>query len=129
MFDIVSLFPAAFDRVSLSRQSDDNAEKGTATVTFTPDIPTEGDYDIVFIYVPHPNRASNVPVMVSAVSAPTHTTNEVTRKVDERRTDTDGFVSLGKFHLAQGRATSVTVSNRGTDGYVVADGVQFIPVP
>jgi len=34
---------------------------------------------------------------------------------------------LGVFNLPIGRGTTLTLSNGGTDGYVVADGVQFLP--
>jgi len=36
--------------------------------------------------------------------------------------------TLGKLRLPKGKSTTVTVSNVGTDGYVVADGIQFLPV-
>ena len=38
------------------------------------------------------------------------------------------MVSMGKFRLPRGRGTAVMVSNEGTDGYVVADGIQFLPL-
>jgi predicted RecA/RadA family phage recombinase len=34
--------------------------------------------------------------------------------------------SLGVFALPKGTETSVIISNRDTDGYVVADGVQLL---
>ena len=51
-----------------------------------------------------------------------------TFRIDQRSTTEGGFFSLGEFQLPAGRATTVTLSNAGTDGYVVADGVQFLPV-
>jgi len=39
-----------------------------------------------------------------------------------------GELSLGKFKLPAGKATTVTISNKDTDGYVILDGVQFKPV-
>jgi ribonucleotide reductase alpha subunit len=36
--------------------------------------------------------------------------------------------SLGKFNLPKGKLTTVTVSNKDTDGFVVADGLQCLPV-
>ena len=41
---------------------------------------------------------------------------------------TAGWISLGKFALPKGKQTTVTLSNKDTDGYVIADGVQFLPV-
>ena len=49
-------------------------------------------------------------------------------KVNQRLATTQGFASLGKFQLPQGRKTSVIVSNAGTDGFVVADAIQFVRV-
>jgi hypothetical protein len=46
-------------------------------------------------------------------------------KVDQK---SKGELSLGKFKLPAGKATTVTVSNQDTDGYVILDGVQFKPV-
>ena len=47
---------------------DNNAHKGELTVTFTPTIPASGEYELVLISTPNPNRASNVPVTVSATA-------------------------------------------------------------
>jgi hypothetical protein len=43
--------------------------------------------------------------------------------------DGSGRIDLGVYDLPQGRGTSVTMSNRDTNGHVVADGVQFLPQP
>jgi hypothetical protein len=48
--------------------------------------------------------------------------------VDEKpRRDGKG-VSLGVFELPAGDTTTITVSNRGTDGWVTVDAVQLLPV-
>jgi len=36
--------------------------------------------------------------------------------------------SLGRFQLPAGKGTLITVSNEGTDGHVIADGVQLLKV-
>ena len=38
------------------------------------------------------------------------------------------FEPLGRFELTQKENYSVVVSNEGTDGYVVIDAVQVVPV-
>ena len=38
------------------------------------------------------------------------------------------FVSLGVYRFAQGKAGYVEIGNRGVDGYVVIDAVQWLPV-
>jgi hypothetical protein len=35
---------------------------------------------------------------------------------------------LGRYRLPKGRLTTLTISNKDTDGHVIADGVQFLPV-
>lgn len=102
---------------------DDNSNKGDTTITYTPDLRDGGDYAIFLISPPHPNRASNVPVEIWINGALAKTV-----KVNQRLEANNGFATLGKYKLPSGRKTSVTVSNKGTDGYVVADGVQFVPV-
>lgn len=107
-------------RVGRGYQHDSNAGKGESTAVFTPDIPAAGNYEIILFNAPNPNRASNVPVIVSIPGQPAKTV-----KVDQK---SKGEISLGKFKLPAGKATTVTVSNQDTDGHVILDGIQFKPV-
>ena len=102
---------------------DGNVNKGEASIIYTPEILEAGEYEIILISSPHANRASNVPVAISVQGRESKTV-----KVNQRVTSHNGFASLGKHKLPKGKLTSVTVSNKDTDGYVVADGVQFVPV-
>ena len=101
---------------------DSNANKGEVSLTYTPNLPRAGEYEIILISPPNPNRATQVPVTISAQEGETKTV-----KVNQRSTATKGFASLGKFRLPAGRKTTVTISNKDTDGFVVADGIQFVP--
>jgi hypothetical protein len=101
---------------------DDNTDKGHASITFTPELPAAGAYELILVFPPHPNRATRVPVTVAVRGGGTNTLF-----VNQRDPATKGFVSLGKFILPKGKGASVTVSNRDTDGYVVADAAQFLP--
>lgn len=78
-----------------------------------------GRYRIDLGYVAHANRASNVQVELRC-------SREVHRfTVDQRSPPTDGvFHSLGELLLAG--AVSVTISNDGADGHVIADAVRFV---
>ena len=105
---------------------DNNAQKGEMAVTFTPDISKEGDYEVILIAPPHSNRAKNVPVLISIVGLPRPTLKEERRVVDQRTGN--GFISLGRIHLPKGQGSQVIVSNKDTDGYVVVDGLQLVPV-
>lgn len=81
-------------------------------------------YEIHLLYPPHPNRATNVAVTVIAPGVP-----ERTLQVNQRVADALGGVSLGTVTLADPSGIEVRVSNRGADGFVVADAVAFVPVP
>jgi hypothetical protein len=99
---------------------DNNARKGEMNLLFTPTITTAGQYELVLISTPNPNRASNVPVTVQVLGE--------SRVVRVNQRIGNGLASLGRFQLPAGRECSVTVSNAGTDGFVVVDGLQLRPV-
>ena len=102
---------------------DGNQNKGLLTVSYTPDLPDDGTYNIVLLFPPDPNRATNVPVTLQVEGVGTQKTT-----VDQRNPERYGTVTLGSFKLPKGKRTTVTISNRDTDGYVVADAVQFVAV-
>ena len=104
-------------RVGAGYIHDQNKDKGACALRWTPDIAEAGDYEIVLHFPPNPNRATNVPVTVEAGG------KSVTVKVDEK--EKSGAAVLGTFALAKGRSVSIAISNKDTDGYVVADGVQL----
>jgi hypothetical protein len=76
-----------------------------------------------FAYTTAPNRATNVPVSVK------HANGENSITVNERQTPAidKAFVSLGTFRFTADQPAVVTVTNLGTDGYVVVDAVQLLP--
>lgn len=97
---------------------DNNAGKGEMTVLFLPNIPADGEYELVLISTPNPNRAAAVPVTVDVNGAIKAMT------VNQKNA---ALLSLGKFHLPKGKKSKITVSNQGTDGFVVVDGLQCLP--
>ena len=100
-------------------QHDGNQSKGEVSATFTTKL-KPGKYEVRFAYVPNNNRADNVPVVVRhAGGATTVTVNE------KLKPQLDGVsVSLGVFDF--GGEGSVEVSNAGTSGHVIIDGVQWL---
>jgi hypothetical protein len=100
-------------------QHDGNQSKGEVSATFTTKL-KPGKYEVRFAYVPNNNRADNVPVVVRhAGGATTVTVNE------KLKPQLDGVsVSLGVFDF--GAEGSVEVSNAGTSGHVIIDGVQWL---
>ncbi|MBI5773161.1 MAG: FAD-dependent oxidoreductase [Verrucomicrobia bacterium] len=102
---------------------DGNTDKGAKSATFRPSVASAGEYEIFLIYPVNNNRAGNVPVTVAVEGGAAKTV-----KVNQKKADTNSAASLGRFRLAAGKTVAITVSNAGTDGYVIADGVQLVPV-
>ncbi|MBS0261931.1 MAG: DUF1553 domain-containing protein [Planctomycetes bacterium] len=103
---------------------DGDGGKGMKTLTFDPDLPETGTYEVRFAYTPGDNRSAAVPVTVfSAAGEKTIVVNERLAPPLEGR-----FISLGEFRFERGGQSFVIVSNEGTTGHVIADAVQFLPV-
>ena len=100
---------------------DGDTGKGSKSVTFTPDIPTTGTYSVLARWTGGANRATNVPFAVSSASG------SITEDEDEQ-IDGGEWILLGTFTFDSGTGGSVTISNTGTNGYVIADAVEFLPV-
>jgi hypothetical protein len=97
---------------------DGNEHKGACAVTWTSTIAEAGEYELVLHFPPNGNRATNVPVTIEADGVSSSAT------VNER--DEKAAASLGLFRVGAGKSVSVTVSNRGTNGHVVVDGLQIL---
>lgn len=102
---------------------DNNANKGRMQAVFTPRIPKAGRYEVRIAYTANPNRASNVPVTIKAANGTKTTT--VNQKVAPKE---GGFASLGGYQFDAGDSGSITISNAGTDGHVIVDAVQLLPL-
>lgn len=98
--------------------------KGEKTLTFQPELPKAGKYEIRLAYIPSSNRSTEVPVTVFSADgeAVIRVNQKITPPIDGR------FVSLGQHRFEQNGQGFVLVSNQGTAGHVIADAVQFIPV-
>lgn len=109
--------------VGVDYMHDENSGKGEKSVRFVPDLPADGEYEVLLGYTPNPNRATNVKVVVQGADGQT------TVSVNEKNAPkTPPFTSLGKFKFKAGKGGYVEVRNDGTDGYVVADAVQWLAV-
>ena len=87
-------------------------------------MPKDGTYEIRLSYVPNANRATNVPITVESAEG------AKTVRVDQKQEPARGssFVSLGTFRFEGGKKGAVITANQGTDGYVIVDAVQCLPV-
>src|SRR5262249_47823701 len=102
---------------------DGNADKGQKTLTFIPEFPRAGRYEVRLAYAPGSNGATKVPIHIL------HLDGEYSGQVNEQETPRiDGrFVSLGTFRFDMSGQWYVIISNEGTSGHVVVDALQFIP--
>lgn len=103
---------------------DRDEAKGKKTLTFIPELPSAGTYEVRFAYTPGSNRSPAAPVTVfSAEGEKTIHVNQ------QQRPPIDGrFVSLGRFRFEPTGQSFVLVDNAGTTGHVIADAVQFLPL-
>ncbi len=103
---------------------DQNEGQGTKSVRFGYRPLKDGRYEVRLAYTVHANRATNVAVSVEVAGKSTKVV------VNQRKPPPiDGaFVSLGFFELPANQLLTVTVSNAGADGYVIADAVQILAI-
>ena len=109
--------------VGASYQHAGKGDAETKTATFETKLPKAGRYEVRLACPPNGNRATNTPVEI------VHAGGTKKIAVDQRAPKIDDlFVSLGTFDFTPDKPATVTVSNAGTDGYVIIDAVQWLPV-
>ncbi len=103
---------------------DDNKDKGPKTVTFTPEVPKAGLYEVRLAYSHASSRATNVPIEIL------HLDGEFSGKINQREEPPidHRFVSLGKFRFDGSGQWYVMISNEETDGHVTVDAIQLLPI-
>ena len=92
-------------------------------MTWTPNIPKSGKYEVRLSHCHNVRRATNTPVTI------VHASGETTIRINQQEVPKHGklFRSLGVFKFKKGKAGSITISNEGTDGkYVIADAIQLL---
>jgi hypothetical protein len=101
---------------------DGNADKGELSVTFKLPVPKPGVYEVRLAYTANPNRATNVPVTIR------HAKAESIVSINQQNAPAIDklFHPLGKFTFD--KEAVVVVSNEKTNGYVVVDAVQVLPI-
>jgi FAD-dependent oxidoreductase family protein len=101
---------------------DGNEQKGQLSATYKFSIKEPGTYDVRIAYTANPNRATNVPVTIH------HAGGESQAMLNERAEPNldKTFQSVGQFKF--GSEAAVVISNANTDGYVVIDAVQLLPL-
>jgi hypothetical protein len=101
---------------------DAKSEKGEKWAEFTIKIPQSATYDVQVAYSANTGRADNVPISVK------HADAEVEVLLDqEKKAPIDGlFASLGQFPFDIEKPAVITVSTRGTVGYVTLDAIRLV---
>ncbi len=106
-------------RVGPTYVHDGNAAKGECVARYTFKLQQPGRYEVRASWPPNPNRATNVPITIHFADGQSKTVT-----VNQKSSGKDGFNSLGKFDF--GETAVVEISNKATDGYVIADSVQLL---
>ena len=102
---------------------DDNANKGECSIEFRLRLPDTGRYTVRFAFNTSSNRAAKVPVSVLTADG-----EEQLIVNQQTKLKTHPWRVIGEYSFSAEQDAVVTVHNQGTDGYVIADAVQFIPV-
>jgi hypothetical protein len=101
-----------------------NEKSGDHQAVFEAKIVDSGMYEVRIAYTENANRAKKVPIAIEHAGG-------VTNILIAQNTapPLDGlFVSVGKYRMDSSRPARVTISCAGTDGYVIADAVQWLKV-
>lgn len=97
-----------------------NTDQGAKQVHYTFTAPSADTYTVELRWTDNANRATNVPVEVSTPDGSTTVTIDQTRRGST-------WNRLSTVELAAGESAVVTIRTAGTDGYVIADAVRFVP--
>ncbi len=112
--------------VGIGYLHDMKAGKGTKSVTFTPELPQAGWYEVRLAHCYNVRRSTKTPVTIH------HADGDTTVSINQQQEPEQGrlFRTLGRFRFEAGRKGWLRVSNDGTEGdkVVIADAVQFLPV-
>lgn len=116
-FESISTSAGPF--LDVGYRHDGNSAKGYQNIEFSTEIKTEGRYAIRLAWTAHTNRAKKVPVKLIAGEQTVEIFVDQTKRPKEAP-----FETIRELQLKAGNI-SVVISNKETEGYVIADGVQI----
>ena len=93
--------------------------QGQKQITFHPNLPQDGRYDVMLRWTAAANRASNASVTIDHRDG-------TSQKTVNQQIHNGAWISVGEFAFTAGSSSSVSLSNQGADGYVIADAVRFV---
>jgi hypothetical protein len=105
-------------------QHDQKHGDGKSTATFRFTAPKAGKYELLMSYSAHETRPKKVPVIIS--SGPHTAKLSVDQSLPLPRGE--AFRSIGTVELAAEVESTITISNQGTEGFVIVDALQLLPV-
>jgi hypothetical protein len=103
---------------------DDRRADGQSVAVFRLRAPKPGRYELRLAYSPHETRATRVPVTVESGAEKTTLTVDQTRPLAAG----EAFRTVGTVELTDRTETIITLSNTGTDGFVILDALQLLPL-
>ncbi|TWU17392.1 Xanthan lyase precursor [Novipirellula galeiformis] len=103
---------------------DDHTADGKAQARFRFTATKNAEYELRMAYSAHPTRATNVPVIV------TQGTEQTRLIVDQTIALPSGqpLRPIGTVQLRSDMETVITITNADTDGFVILDAIQLLPV-
>ncbi|OYW31761.1 MAG: xanthan lyase [Chthoniobacter sp. 12-60-6] len=101
---------------------DDKRADGQSIAIFRCKAPKTGRYTLRMAYSPHATRATKVPVTIECGGRRTDITVDQTQPLDAG----EALRAIGSVQLEGDVETVITVSNAGTDGFVILDALQLI---
>lgn len=101
---------------------DDKRADGQCIAILRCKAPKTGRYELRMAYSPHETRATKVPVTIQNDGRKTDIIVDQTRPLAAG----EAFRTIGSVQLDSGVETVITVSNSGTEGFVILDALQLI---
>jgi O-glycosyl hydrolase len=117
-WSVSTSMPGYYGTNYLSRTS---GGTGGNWVRWTPSLAEAGRY---FVYCRLPDGAANR--APDAAFAVTSVSGTRTAYVDQRKSSSGEYVSLGSFNFAAGTSGYVTLSDQATGTYLIADAIKFV---
>jgi hypothetical protein len=103
---------------------DGNQAKGKRSIKFDLPVAAAGKYRLFLGYNHNDQRATKVPITVAHAAGTSKATinQQQPPQVDGR------WTAIGTYHFDPAKPASLTVSNAGTKGFVIVDGIRMVRV-
>lgn len=111
--------------VGLGYLHDQKSGKGKKSVTYRPNLPKAGIYEVRLSHCYNVRRSTNTLVTIG------HLKGETSFRINQQTVPEHNklFRTVGRFRFPKGKGAWLKIATDDTNGkYVIADAVQFIPV-